>query len=119
MTDRLRSGLGLTDGFNHMEAVRAFRAAQALDPECAMCYWGEAYALGPNINKVMDPADNPRAVEAARLALDKAGGRDRGGAGADRGVAGALLRRAGRRPGGARCGVFRGDAGGGRPLPGA
>ena len=54
-------GMGLTDGFNHMEAVRAFRAAQALDPDCAMCFWGEAYALGPNINKVMDPADNPRA----------------------------------------------------------
>ena len=66
--------MGLVDGFNHMEAVRAFRAAQALDPECAMCLWGEAYALGPNINKVMDPADNPRAVEAAQLALEKAAG---------------------------------------------
>ena len=67
-------GMGLTDGFNHMEAVRAFRAAQALDPDCAMCYWGEAYALGPNINKVMDADDNPRAVEAARMALEKAAG---------------------------------------------
>ena len=67
-------GMGLTDGFNHAEAVRAFRAAQALDPDCAMCLWGEAYALGPNINKVMDPADNPRAVAAAHLALEKAAG---------------------------------------------
>ena len=48
-------GMGLVDGFNHMEAVRAFRAAQTLDPDCAICLWGEAYALGPNINKVMDP----------------------------------------------------------------
>jgi hypothetical protein len=67
-------GMGLTDGFNHSEAVRAFRAAQELDPDCAMCLWGEAYALGPNINKVMDAADNPPAVAAARLALEKAGG---------------------------------------------
>ena len=67
-------GMGLVDGFNHAEGVRAFRAAQALDPDCAMCFWGEAYALGPNINKVMDPADNPRAIEAAKLALEKSAG---------------------------------------------
>jgi hypothetical protein len=67
-----QQGMGLVDGFNHMEGVRAFRAAQTLDPGCAMCFWGESYALGPNINKVMDPADNPRAVEAAKLALEKA-----------------------------------------------
>ena len=36
--------------FNHAESVCSFRAAQKLDPECAMCYWGEALALGPNIN---------------------------------------------------------------------
>ena len=36
--------------FNHAESARSFRAAQALDPECAMCFWGEALALGPNIN---------------------------------------------------------------------
>lgn len=47
-------GLRLTFGFNHAEAVRAFRHAQSLDPSCAMCYWGEAFALGPNINAPMD-----------------------------------------------------------------
>ncbi|HEX6015010.1 MAG TPA: hypothetical protein VFY87_25080 [Geminicoccaceae bacterium] len=41
--------------FNHGEAVRAFRAAQQADPTCAMCYWGEAWALGPNINYPMQP----------------------------------------------------------------
>jgi tetratricopeptide (TPR) repeat protein len=41
--------------FNHGEAVRAFRAAQKADPTCAMCYWGEAWALGPNINYPMQP----------------------------------------------------------------
>jgi hypothetical protein len=46
-------GLRLTFSFNHAEAIRAFRAAQRLDPQCAMCYWGEALALGPNINLPM------------------------------------------------------------------
>src|SRR5262249_8568862 len=35
---------------NHGEAQRAFRKAQKLDPSCAMCFWGEALVLGPNIN---------------------------------------------------------------------
>jgi tetratricopeptide (TPR) repeat protein len=43
-------GLIIDFAFNHAESVRSFRAAQRLDPECAMCYWGEALALGPNIN---------------------------------------------------------------------
>ena len=58
-------GMMLAWGFNHAEAVRSFRAAQALDPACAMCFWGEAFALGPNINKPMDPADAPAASAAA------------------------------------------------------
>ena len=33
-------GLRLAYAFNHWEARRAFRAAQKLDPQCAMCYWG-------------------------------------------------------------------------------
>lgn len=59
-TDRIEAqhyfdqGLRFTYGFNHAEAVRAFRAAQSADPECAMCYWGEALALGPNINAPME-----------------------------------------------------------------
>ncbi len=40
-------------GFNHVLAAEYFRAAQAADPTCAICYWGEAYALGPNINDAM------------------------------------------------------------------
>lgn len=66
-------GLVLTYGFNHAEAIRSFREASRLDPACAMCFWGEAYALGPNINAPMDPAANPeawRALQAALGALD-------------------------------------------------
>ena len=43
-------GLVIDFAFNHAESVRSFKAAQILDPDCAMCYWGEALALGPNIN---------------------------------------------------------------------
>lgn len=43
-------GLLLTYAFEHREAARVFRAALARDPSCAMCAWGVAYALGPNIN---------------------------------------------------------------------
>lgn len=61
-------GLLLTYGFNHAGAVRSFREAQRLDPDCAMCWWGEAMALGPNINAAMDERDRP----AALAALDRA-----------------------------------------------
>jgi PBP1b-binding outer membrane lipoprotein LpoB len=33
-------GLVIDFAFNHAESVRSFRAAQTLDPDCAMCYWG-------------------------------------------------------------------------------
>ncbi|NGZ82767.1 hypothetical protein GW587_00630 [Duganella sp. SAP-35] len=60
-------GMRLTFGFNHAEAARAFRAAQQLDPNCAMCWWGEALVLGPNINAPMFPAAvAPAAAAAAR-----------------------------------------------------
>ncbi|MFT4647884.1 MAG: tetratricopeptide (TPR) repeat protein [Glaciecola sp.] len=43
-------GLALSFGFNHEAAVVCFEKAAELDPECAMAYWGKAYALGPNYN---------------------------------------------------------------------
>ena len=48
-------GLTLSYAFNHAEAIRSFKQAIAIDPECAMCYWGVAYALGPNINAPITP----------------------------------------------------------------
>jgi hypothetical protein len=44
-------GLLLLYAFQHDEAARSFRAAYARDPSCAMCAWGVALALGPNINQ--------------------------------------------------------------------
>jgi tetratricopeptide (TPR) repeat protein len=43
-------GLALTYGFNREEAIRCFEQAAQIDPDCAMAYWGKAYALGPNYN---------------------------------------------------------------------
>ena len=43
-------GLNLTYAFNHAEAHRSFMEASRLDPKSAMPFWGQAYALGPNIN---------------------------------------------------------------------
>jgi hypothetical protein len=43
-------GLVIAYAFNHAESIRSFRAAQLLDESCAMCFWGEALATGPNIN---------------------------------------------------------------------
>src|SRR5207302_1879085 len=40
-------GLRLAWNFNHAEAQRAFQTAQRHDPQCVMCYWVEAYVLGP------------------------------------------------------------------------
>ncbi len=48
--DWFAQGLQLAYAFEHREAVRVFRAALARDPSCAICAWGVAYALGPNIN---------------------------------------------------------------------
>jgi len=61
-------GLRLSFAFNHAEAQRAFQAAQKLDPGCAMCFWGEALVLGPNINVPMQP----EAVKPAWEALHRA-----------------------------------------------
>ncbi|WP_298097596.1 hypothetical protein [Brevundimonas sp.] len=43
-------GVRLRWAFEHKESVRAFRKARLLDPGCGMCAWGEAWALGPNLN---------------------------------------------------------------------
>jgi tetratricopeptide (TPR) repeat protein len=48
-------GVNLLFGFNHAEAIRSFREAARLDPDCAMCWWGMSVALGPNINLPMPP----------------------------------------------------------------
>ena len=64
----------LTCASNHAEAAVAFRAAQALDPKCAMCHWGEALVLGPNINAPIFPDAVAPAIKAAANATRLAQG---------------------------------------------
>jgi tetratricopeptide (TPR) repeat protein len=66
-------GLRLAYAFNHGEAQRAFRMAQKLDPNCAMCFWGEALVLGPNINLPMQEDAVAPAFAAAQKAKALAG----------------------------------------------
>lgn len=65
----MNQGLNLSYAFNHAEAGRAYREAARLDKNLAMAYWGEALALGPNINAPMDPANEPKALEAIQKAI--------------------------------------------------
>ncbi len=73
-------GLKLHYNFNHYEARRSFQAAQAADPHCAICAWGEAFVLGPNINAPMaadavGPAFD--AISRARALADNASAKER------------------------------------------
>ena len=46
-------GMRLMWAFNHDESTRSFAQAAALDPACAICYWGVALTVGPNYNLPM------------------------------------------------------------------
>ena len=43
-------GINFYYGFNHSAALRAFQAAETIDPDCAMNYWGAALACAGDIN---------------------------------------------------------------------
>lgn len=64
----INQGLNLAYAFNHAEARRAFREAARLDPGLAMAYWGQAIVLGPNINAMMEPNEEPQALELVQQA---------------------------------------------------
>ena len=63
-------GVRLIWAFDEAEAIRAFREAQRLDPNCALCFFGEAWARGPTIN--LQPRTDELA--AARAAAARAAG---------------------------------------------
>src|SRR5260221_1233900 len=62
-------GLTLLFNFNHAEAIRSFDAVATLDPDCAMAWWGMAYAYGPNINMPMLAPAVPKAWAALQKAV--------------------------------------------------
>jgi len=61
-------GLQLRYAFNVNDSARSFREAHLADPDCAMCYWGEAFALGSFLNGGMSAEKAPF----ARASIDKA-----------------------------------------------
>jgi hypothetical protein len=62
-------GFNLVFGFNHEEAVRAFRRAADLDAKAPMPHWGIAWALGPNYNLDVDDDRGKQANAAIAQAL--------------------------------------------------
>src|SRR5919106_21398 len=88
-------GLRLTYAFNHAEAYRAFKQAQELDPNCAMCFWGEAFVLGANINAPMEEG----AVQPAFVALTNAKARAGSASAPERALIDALAQRYSSDPG--------------------
>ena len=82
-------GLRLAYAFNHAEAYRAFKKAQELDPGCAMCFWGEAFVLGANINAAMEAA----AVQPAFVAMTNAKARAAGASAREQALIDALATR--------------------------
>ena len=62
-------GMRLMYAFNHDEATRSFAHAAELDPNCAACYWGVSYTVGPNYNLPVLVAERAKvAYEALGLA---------------------------------------------------
>ncbi len=56
-------GFQMMYAFTKVDAARSFREAQKADPECAICYWGEAWAWSSYLNGAMSESEAPRAYE--------------------------------------------------------
>lgn len=61
-------GLRLMYSFARDEARQSFEKARTIDALCAMCWWGEAWTMGPYLNGAMAPVDAPLAYAAAQRA---------------------------------------------------
>lgn len=61
-------GFQMMYSFAKTEAVRSFREAWKRDENCAICHWGEAWALGSYLNGAMTAAEAPLAFAASRRA---------------------------------------------------
>ncbi|HCI71345.1 MAG TPA: hypothetical protein DF712_23515 [Balneola sp.] len=63
-------GFQMMYAFTKVDAARSFREAQKADPNCAICYWGEAWAWGSYLNGAMTEAEAPRAYEKIQEAIE-------------------------------------------------
>jgi tetratricopeptide (TPR) repeat protein len=66
-------GFQMMWSFAKPEAVRSFRESWKKDPNCAICYWGEAWAWGSYLNAPMSPEEAPYAYTAMQKAKSLAG----------------------------------------------
>src|SRR3954465_8834249 len=82
-------GFQMMWSFAKPEAVRSFREAWKRDPNCAICYWGEAWAWGSYLNSAMSAEEAPHAY----AALQKAIGLARHASGVERALIDALAAR--------------------------
>src|SRR6478672_212184 len=73
------NGMQLAHAFAHKAAIEAMSEAVRLDPTCAMCLWGKAWASGPTINFGKSEDEVAELAEMADKAADlaKAQGSDR------------------------------------------
>jgi len=62
-------GLQMMYAFTIPNAVESFEEAQRRDPDCAMCFFGEAWSRGPFLNGRMRPSNAPLAYEAIQTAI--------------------------------------------------
>jgi tetratricopeptide (TPR) repeat protein len=62
-------GFQMMYSFAKPEAVRSFRESWKRDAECAICYWGEAWAWGSYLNAPMNAEEAPHAYAAIQKAL--------------------------------------------------
>jgi hypothetical protein len=65
-------GVQMMYAFTKEDAARSFREAWKLDPDCAICYWGEAWSWGSYLNGVMQGDEAPHAYAAIRRAVELA-----------------------------------------------
>ncbi|MEP1151308.1 MAG: hypothetical protein ABJH08_06220 [Balneola sp.] len=62
-------GFQMMYAFTKVDAARSFREAQKADPNCAICYWGEAWAWGSYLNGAMTVSESPRAYKKIQEAM--------------------------------------------------
>lgn len=70
------NGMELGAAFAHSAAIDAMKESVRLDPNCAMCLWGEAYTSGPTLNYGSDKNERKPLLALARKASKMA--RDHG-----------------------------------------
>jgi len=63
-------GFQMMFAFAKAEAVRSFRESWKRDPQCAICYWGEAWAWGSYLNSPMNDEEAPHAYAAIQKAIE-------------------------------------------------